>query len=67
MRVPSLPREKVGNMAGEWVVLGSLIVFVIVIVALILLARAIAVVREWERVPVCAGARSARSGARGSS
>lgn len=39
-------------MAGEWVVLGTLIVFVIVLVALILLARAIAVVREWERVPV---------------
>ncbi len=39
-------------MAGEWVVLGTLIVFVIVLVALMLLAKAIAIVREWERVPV---------------
>lgn len=39
-------------MAGEWVVLGTLVVFVIVLVALMLLAKAIAIVREWERVPV---------------
>ena len=39
-------------MAAEWVVLGALLAFVIVVVALILLARAIAIVPEWERVPV---------------